>query len=247
MGKTGNSAIVNASQRQPAAATAAATNTTRIAGSIVSSGSTSTLQLRLPRQSRDSRRRLCSGRPTLGILGETGAGNPQTLIFSFRFHDPTHRRTLLLIDGVDARQPLATCVRQVCIVLFSDTIGGNISLPATGEQIRRKFTFAAWPPSPGADGFILYAGRLRYRGRRTWRRPFRRQQRLSLARALADIRRSSSPDDTTSAVDMGRKRKSNVTCVVGRTKTIVTIAHRISSVKFRFSCSNAGRIVERGD
>ena len=75
------------------------------------------------------------------------------------------------------------------------------------------------------------------------------KQRLSLARALADNPPILILDDTTSAVDMETEAAiQRHLRELDSTRTIVTIAHRISSVK---DCDlivvmERGRIVERG-
>ena len=191
----------------------------------------------------------------LGILGETGAGKSTLVNLISRFYDPTEGH--VLIDGVDARDwPLATLRSQVCVVaqdtfLFSDTIGGNISFGA-GEQreydeqyIRRMATIA------GADGFIrsMPEGYDTVVGERGVGLSGGQKQRLSLARALADNPSILIMDDTTSAVDMETEAEiQRHLRELDEQKTIVTIAHRISSVKDSdlILVLEHGRIVERG-
>ncbi|MBT1172784.1 ABC transporter ATP-binding protein [Bifidobacterium sp. MA2] len=203
----------------------------------------------------------------LGILGETGAGKSTLVSLISRFYDPTAGR--VLIDGVDARDwPLATLRSQVCIVaqdtfLFSDTIEGNISFGAGGapgdetggrtgsgdgvddEFIRRMARIA------GADGFIraLPDGYGTIVGERGVGLSGGQKQRLSLARALADDPSILIMDDTTSAVDMETEAEiQRHLREMDGDKTIVTIAHRISSVKDSdlILVLERGRIVERG-
>ncbi|KAA8818791.1 ABC transporter ATP-binding protein [Bifidobacterium rousetti] len=204
----------------------------------------------------------------LGILGETGAGKSTLVSLISRFYDPTAGR--VLIDGVDARDwPLATLRSQVCIVaqdtfLFSDTIKGNIGFganrlendgdgrPRTGsgdgpddEFIRRMAQIA------GADGFIraLPDGYGTIVGERGVGLSGGQKQRLSLARALADDPSILIMDDTTSAVDMETEAEiQRHLREMDGDKTIVTIAHRISSVKDSdlILVLERGRIVERG-
>ncbi|KAA8815598.1 ABC transporter ATP-binding protein [Bifidobacterium callitrichos] len=204
----------------------------------------------------------------LGILGETGAGKSTLVSLISRFYDPTSGR--VLIDGVDARDwPLATLRSQVCIVaqdtfLFSDTIRGNIGFganrldtdgygrPRTGsgdgaddEFIRRMAQIA------GADGFIrsLPDGYGTIVGERGVGLSGGQKQRLSLARALADDPSILIMDDTTSAVDMETEAEiQRHLREMDGDKTIVTIAHRISSVKDSdlILVLERGRIVERG-
>ena len=191
----------------------------------------------------------------LGILGETGAGKSTLVNLISRFYDPTEGQ--VLIDGIDARDwPLTTLRSQVCIVaqdtfLFSDTIEGNIGFGA-GEQreydeqyIRRMATIA------GADNFIrsMPDGYDTIVGERGVGLSGGQKQRLSLARALADDPSILIMDDTTSAVDMETEAEIQQHLrELDDKKTIVTIAHRISSVKDSdlILVLEHGRVVERG-
>ena len=111
----------------------------------------------------------------LGILGETGAGKSTLVNLISRFYDPTAGR--VLIDGIDARDwPLATLRSQVCIVaqdtfLFSDTIGGNIGFGAGGQrEYDERYHSPHGHHRRRRQFHPQYAGRLRYRRRRAWRR-----------------------------------------------------------------------------
>ena len=167
----------------------------------------------------------------LGILGETGAGKSTLVSLISRFYDPTVGH--VLIDGIDARDwPLATLRSQVCIVaqdtfLFSDTIGGNIGFGASGDSDDRYIQKMA--QIAGADNFIrsMPQGYDTVVGERGVGLSGGQKQRLSLARALAD-------NPSILVMDGG--------------KTIVAIAHRISSVKDSdlILVLEHGRIVERG-
>ena len=259
-----NDATGNASQSQAtfitsatqaAQATQVTTNTTRIAGSI----DFQHVSFAFPDEPNtpvleDVDFHVPAG-AKLGILGETGAGKSTLVNLISRFYDPTEGS--VLIDGVDARNwPLATLRSQVCVVaqdtfLFSDTIGGNISF-GVGEQreydeqyIRRMATIA------GADGFIrsMPEGYDTVVGERGVGLSGGQKQRLSLARALADNPSILIMDDTTSAVDMETEAEiQRHLRELDEQKTIVTIAHRISSVKDSdlILVLEHGRIVERG-
>ena len=192
----------------------------------------------------------------LGILGETGSGKSTLVNLISRFYDPSVGH--VLIDGIDVRDwPLATLRSQVCIVaqdtfLFSDTIGGNIAFGAgqddgdrDDDYIRRVARIA------GADGFIssMPEGYDTIVGERGVGLSGGQKQRLSLARALADDPAILIMDDTTSAVDMETEAEiqRHLQEMEG-SKTIVTIAHRISSVKDAdlILVLEHGQIVERG-
>ena len=188
----------------------------------------------------------------LGILGETGSGKSTLVSMISRFYDPTVGH--VLIDGIDARDwPLATLRSQVSIVaqdtfLFSDTIGGNIAFGATisdDEYVSRVAAIA------GADGFIqgMPEGYNTVVGERGVGLSGGQKQRLSLARALADDPSILVMDDTTSAVDM--ETEAEIQRHLGELetkKTIITIAHRISSVKDAdlIVVLEHGAIVEQG-
>ena len=190
----------------------------------------------------------------LGILGETGAGKSTLVNLISRFYDPTVGH--VVIDGIDARDwPLTTLRSQVCVVaqdtfLFSDTIGGNIAFGAGNNRdenyIRRMATIA------GADGFIrsMPDGYNTVVGERGVGLSGGQKQRLSLARALADDPAILIMDDTTSAVDMETEAEiQRHLKEMGGSKTIITIAHRISSIKDAdlILVLEHGQIVERGD
>ena len=155
--------------------------------------------------------------------------------------------------------PLETVRNQVSIVaqetfLFSDTIAGNISfgLPQTKENckeldntIRTMATIAA------ADDFIMDMpeGYETVVGERGVGLSGGQKQRLSLARALANNPAILIMDDTTSAVDMETEEhiQQELKKLDG-TRTIITIAHRISSVKDAdmIVVLDHGKIIERG-
>ncbi|OZG60980.1 multidrug ABC transporter ATP-binding protein [Bifidobacterium lemurum] len=189
----------------------------------------------------------------LGILGETGSGKSTLVNLISRFYDPTVGH--VMIDGIDARDwPLTTLRSQVCIVaqdtfLFSDTIGGNIAFGAGGDRdecfIRRMAQIA------GADQFItsMPEGYDTVVGERGVGLSGGQKQRLSLARALADDPAILIMDDTTSAVDMETEAQIQRRLQeMDSRKTIITIAHRISSVKDAdlILVLERGQVVERG-
>jgi ATP-binding cassette subfamily B protein len=189
----------------------------------------------------------------LGILGETGAGKSTLVSLISRFYDPTSGR--VLVDGIDARDwPLAMLRSQVNIVaqdtfLFSDTIGSNIGFGARGGRDDRFIQHMA--NIAGADEFIrsMPEGYETIVGERGVGLSGGQKQRLSLARALADDPAILIMDDTTSAVDMETEAEIQQHLrELDVAKTIVTIAHRISSVKDAdlILVLEHGRIIERG-
>lgn len=191
----------------------------------------------------------------LGILGETGAGKSTLVSLISRFYDPTLGH--VLIDGIDTRDwPLTTLRSQVCIVaqdtfLFSDTIGSNIGFGADEDAARDERYIQRMAQIAGADSFIrsMPDGYDTVVGERGVGLSGGQKQRLSLARALADDPSILIMDDTTSAVDMETEAEiQRHLREMDGSKTIITIAHRISSVKDSdlILVLEHGRIVERG-
>ena len=194
----------------------------------------------------------------LGILGETGAGKSTLVSLIARFYDPTRGR--VLIDGKDVRElPLETVRNQVSIVaqetfLFSDTIAGNIGfgLPQNEENCKElDNTIRRMARIADADDFIMNMpeGYETIVGERGVGLSGGQKQRLSLARALANNPPILIMDDTTSAVDMETEEhiQKELKKLDG-SRTVITIAHRISSVKDAdmIIVLDHGKIVERG-
>lgn len=194
----------------------------------------------------------------LGILGETGSGKSTLVSLIARFYDPTRGR--VLIDGKDVREwPLETVRNQVSIVaqetfLFSDTIAGNISfgLPQNDENCKElDNTIRRMARIADADDFIMSMpeGYETVVGERGVGLSGGQKQRLSLARALANNPAILIMDDTTSAVDMETEEhiQKELKKLDG-SRTVITIAHRISSVKDAdmIIVLDHGKIVERG-
>jgi ATP-binding cassette subfamily B protein len=195
----------------------------------------------------------------VGILGETGSGKSTLVHLIARFYDPTFGR--VLIDGKNAEDyPLATLRSQVALVmqdtfLFSDTIGENIAFGAqrsgSGGNADQEF-IRSMAAIAGADSFIrsMPQGYDTVVGERGVGLSGGQKQRLSLARALADNPAILIMDDTTSAVDMETEAEiqKHLRDMAG-SKTVFTIAHRISSIKDAdlILVLDHGRIVERGN
>lgn len=194
----------------------------------------------------------------LGILGETGSGKSTLVSLIARFYDTTRGR--VLIDGKDVREwPLETVRNQVSIVaqetfLFSDTIAGNISfgLPQNEENCKElDSTIRRMARIADADDFIMSMpeGYETVVGERGVGLSGGQKQRLSLARALANNPAVLIMDDTTSAVDMETEEhiQKELKKLDGL-RTVITIAHRISSVKDAdmIIVLDHGKIVERG-
>ena len=169
--------------------------------------------------------------------------------------------------GTQGTQGAQACIVAQDTFLFSDTIGSNISFGAgdrsnrleyngqyDGQRRRRGYDeqyVRRMAAIAGADGFIssMPDGYDTVVGERGVGLSGGQKQRLSLARALADNPSILIMDDTTSAVDMETEAEiQRHLRDLDEKKTIVTIAHRISSVKDSdlILVLEHGRIVERG-
>lgn len=191
---------------------------------------------------------------SLGILGETGSGKSTLVNLIARFYDPSSGR--VYIDGIDARSwALADLRRNISVVaqdnfLFSDTIEGNITF-GIGDDDYDHADIRNVARVADADKFIMAMpqGYETIVGERGVGLSGGQRQRLSLARALADNPSILIMDDTTSAVDMETEaRIQRQLRELEGTRTMITIAHRISSIKNAdlILVLSHGRIVERG-
>ena len=188
--KPGDSADAN--HASTAAATeghAATTNTTRIAGSI----DFQHVSFAFPDEPdtpvlEDVDFHVPAG-AKLGILGETGAGKSTLVNLISRFYDPTEGH--VLIDGVDARDwpgpPHRSPKSSARHTALASVRRGARHVPVLRHhrrqhQLRRGRTTRIRRTVHSPHGHHRrrgrlhpqHAGRLRYRGRRAWRRPFRR-------------------------------------------------------------------------
>ena len=207
----------------------------------------------------------------LGILGETGAGKSTLVNLISRFYDPTagqrahrRRRRARLAARHTALASLRRRAGHVPVfrhhrrqhqlgagdrgnrLEYNGQYDGQRRRRGYDEQYIRRMAAIA-----GADGFIrsMPEGYDTVVGERGVGLSGGQKQRLSLARALADNPSILIMDDTTSAVDMETEAEiQRHLRELDEQKTIVTIAHRISSVKDSdlILVLEHGRIVERG-
>ena len=188
----------------------------------------------------------------LGIVGPSGAGKSTIAELLLRFYDPPQGR--ILIDGLDLKElDMYSWRRHVGVVsqdtfLFNDTIRANICFadPTAGqeqlEQAAKRahiHDFIVGLPK-GYDTVVGDRGVLLSGGQR---------QRLAIARAILNEPEILVFDEATSALDTHSEHSVQQALEeVGRGKTVISIAHRLSTVA---GCDlivviEAGKIAEQG-
>ena len=171
---------------------------------------------------------------TVAFLGATGAGKSTLVNLIPRFYDITEGR--ITIDGIDVRDMSQERLREIVgialqeTVLFSGTVGGNISF-GRPEAIYDKVQEAA--RAADADGFISaipegYDARVARRGTNF---SGGQKQRMSIARAIAVKPRILILDDSTSAVDVATETRIQAALdELLKDTTKLVVAQRISTV-----------------
>jgi ATP-binding cassette, subfamily B, bacterial MsbA len=190
---------------------------------------------------------------TLAIVGRSGSGKSTLVSLLPRFYDVTSGA--ILLDGQDIRgYPLQTLRSQFSfvgqdVVLFDDTIAGNIAYGALSGASRAEIERAAemayvtrfTDELPGGlDSEVGERGMLLSGGQR---------QRIAIARALLRNAPVLVLDEATSSLDSESERHVQSALkglMQGRTTLI--IAHRLSTVERadRIIVMHDGRIVEAG-
>jgi ATP-binding cassette subfamily B protein len=189
---------------------------------------------------------------TLALVGETGSGKSTLASLVPRLHDVTSGR--VTIDGVDVRDVgLADLARLVGVVsqetyLMHATVRENLRHARPGatdaeieeacRQARIHDVVAALPE--GYDTVV---------GSRGHRFSGGEKQRLAIARTLLRNPAVLVLDEATSALDNETERALLGTLEdVARTRTTITIAHRLSTVRDadQIAVLHRGRVVERG-
>jgi subfamily B ATP-binding cassette protein MsbA len=189
---------------------------------------------------------------TLAIVGRSGAGKTTLVNLLPRFYDATGGT--ILVDGRDVREvTLASLRSQIGIVtqevvLFDDTIAGNI---AFGRPGARAAEVEAAARAAHAHEFIVgfpqgYDTTVGERGQRL---SGGQRQRIAIARAILCDAPILVLDEATSALDVEsealvQRALSNLM----RDRTSLVIAHRLSTVRRadRILVLDGGRIVEAG-
>lgn len=189
---------------------------------------------------------------TVALVGHTGSGKSTLAALLARLDDPTDGRVTL--DGIDLRE-LPSGERAAIIGVVSQetyllhaTIRENLRFARAGatdaeiEQAARDAqihdVIAALPH--GYDTVV---------GARGHRFSGGEQQRLALARTLLRNPRVLVLDEATSALDTRTEAAVQAALErVGQGRTVVTIAHRLSTVRYadRIVVLDQGQIVEQG-
>jgi ATP-binding cassette subfamily B multidrug efflux pump len=189
----------------------------------------------------------------VAFVGATGAGKTSLISLLARFYDPQRGR--ILLDGVDLRElDQATLRHQLGIVLqdpflFAGTLAHNIRLndptiddARVREAARRVGAAAFIERLPGGYEHVV---RERGAGLSTGQK-----QLIAFARALAhDPRVLLVLDEATSSVDAETEaRISAALRELGRGRTVIAIAHRLSTVQEmdRIVVLHKGRVAEQG-
>ena len=190
---------------------------------------------------------------TVALVGPSGSGKSTLAGLLPRFYDPDEGQ--ILLDGTDIRRyRLRDLRRQLSyvgqdVVLFDDTIAGNIAYGALAEAPRAAIEeaaeaafvneFAAALPD-GLDTRVGERGALLSGGQR---------QRIAIARALLKDAPVLILDEATSALDA--QSEQHVRRALGRLmqgRTTLVIAHRLSTVENadRIVVMRDGKIIESG-
>ncbi len=183
---------------------------------------------------------------TVAIVGKSGSGKSTLVGLLPRFYDV--EQGVVLIDGHPVQDyPLKTLRDQISlvsqeVVLFNDTIAGNIAYGSLSNVSRAEIEaaaeaayvdeFAAHLPD-GLDTWVGDRGVLLSGGQR---------QRIAIARALLKNSPILILDEATSALDTESEQR--IQQALGRLmkdRTTLVIAHRLSTIE------NANRIVVMAD
>jgi subfamily B ATP-binding cassette protein HlyB/CyaB len=188
----------------------------------------------------------------VGIVGPSGSGKSTLAKLTQRLYVPESGR--VLIDGVDlAMVDTAWLRRQVGVVLqenvlFNRSVRDNIALTDPGMTIEKIIAAAELA---GAHDFILEMpeGYDTIVGERGGSLSGGQRQRIAIARALVTNPRILILDEATSSLDYASERVIHEHMRdIARGRTVIIIAHRLSSVRGadRILTLDRGRLVEDG-
>ncbi|HET8617318.1 MAG TPA: ABC transporter ATP-binding protein [Acidimicrobiales bacterium] len=189
---------------------------------------------------------------THAIVGATGAGKSTVVKLLLRLYEVSGGR--ITLDGVGVESvPLAALRRSIGYVgqdvfLFQGTVRENLAYgrpDATDEQLEQAARLAEAhefiQALPGGYGTVV--------GERGQKLSGGQRQRLSIARAILKDPPLLVLDEATSAVDNETEAAIQRSLeLVGRGRTVVVIAHRLSTVRHadRIHVLERGRVVESG-
>lgn len=187
------------------------------------------------------------------FVGPSGSGKSTIVQLLLRFFDPVKGE--ILIDGVDLKSMDLKAYRSHLAlvtqdnILFDDTVHNNISV-GRQEASAEEIELAA--RSADADKFIreMPQGYFTNIGERGVKVSGGQRQRLAIARAIVRKPRILLLDEATSNLDTASEKavQKAIENVLGD-KTVVMVAHRLSTVKNadRIFVLKSGRIEEEGD
>jgi ATP-binding cassette subfamily B protein len=189
---------------------------------------------------------------THAIVGSTGAGKSTVVKLLLRLYEPTAGR--VRVEGTDVRDLRFAALRGAMgyvgqdVFLFQGTVRENIAYgrPDAGDddvvaaaRLAEAHEFVVGLPH-GYDTVVGERGQKLSGGQR---------QRLSIARAILRDPRILVLDEATSAVDNETEASIQRSLeAVGRDRTVLVIAHRLSTVRHadRIHVLERGRVVESG-
>ncbi len=189
---------------------------------------------------------------THAIVGATGAGKSTVVKLLLRLYEPT--TGAVRIDGTDLRDLTFSSLRGVTgyvgqdVFLFQGTVRENI---AYGRPDAEEVSVEEAARLAEAHDFVLGLpqGYDTIVGERGQKLSGGQRQRLSIARAILRDPRILVLDEATSAVDNDTEAAIQRSLeAVGRDRTVLVIAHRLSTVRHadRIHVLERGRVVESG-
>jgi ATP-binding cassette, subfamily B, bacterial len=189
---------------------------------------------------------------THAIVGSTGAGKSTVVKLLLRLYEPTAGTVRL--DGVDVRDLTFGSLRGAMgyvgqdVFLFQGSVRENVAYGRPDAPLEEVVAAARLAE---ADEFVreLPRGYDTVVGERGQKLSGGQRQRLSIARAILRDPRILVLDEATSAVDNETEAAIQRSLeAVGRDRTVVVIAHRLSTVRHadRIHVLEAGRVVESG-
>jgi ATP-binding cassette, subfamily B, heavy metal transporter len=188
----------------------------------------------------------------VAVVGPSGSGKSTLARLLYRFYDVDGGA--IRIDGQDIRQVTQGSLRRAIgivpqdTVLFNDTVAYNIAYGRPGAS---QAEIEAAARAAHIHGFIAAAplGYDTMVGERGLKLSGGEKQRVAIARTLLKDPPLLIFDEATSALDSTNERAIQAELeAVGRDKTVLVIAHRLSTVvdAHEILVLEQGRIVERG-